>query len=127
MASFLFLMACGGSASGGINAYHSQNEIKNQVCQMASNINSYNNSMAQLLNSDILEESQLQSKCTQEKIKIVQNQALIRDLQVEFKKTYTTWTVIASVFMVFLIFIFACKKYLLGSTTEIPQKFLNPS
>ena len=116
--AFMGMMTIGSAISGGLNADSQQSDIKQNCCQLAASMNSLNKSMAEMITTDRYEEIALQQKVLSEKQKIIQYQNLITNLQVEFKKTYTTWVVVASVFMIFLIFIFAVKKFLLHATTE---------
>jgi outer membrane murein-binding lipoprotein Lpp len=110
--------AVGGTVAGGINSANQQQQIKNNVCQLAQQMKSYKSMMASetnLLASDAVE---MQSKINDLSAQITATKDNIKMQHANFKITYNRWTIAGFVFMVVLIFVLASKKIILGASTE---------
>lgn len=111
--------AVGSSISGSLNARAQQQQIKNEVCQLAQQMDQYKKVMAD--ESSILraENAQSQNKIQNMALSITQLKESISVRHANFKKTYNTWVIFSSIFLIILVFVFATKKFILGATTEL--------
>lgn len=119
MGGMMIAGAVGSSVSGGLNAKAQQQQIKKEVCQLAQQMEQYKQIMSSQAGILRAEEAEAQTKIQNMALSITQLKESISVRHANFKKTYNTWVVVSSIFLIILIFIFATKKFILGATTEV--------
>lgn len=121
MGGMAFFMAIAGGLSataGGINASKQQDMIKQEVCQIAQQMQTYKTMMLDQENILQMAAAQTQSQADDLLLQISSIKQSILQRHADFKKTYNYWVVASIVFLILLVFIFASKKLILHASTE---------
>ena len=116
-ASFFIMTGILSSVSSGISASSQQRKISNDICILADQMTQYKENMKDFDNILSLENSQVRAQTTDLMFQISTIQNSIRKQHAMFKKTYLIWSVIAIIFMIILVFIFASKIVILKAST----------
>jgi len=116
-ASFFIISGILSSVSSGISASSQQRKISNDICILADQMTQYKENMKDFDNILSLENSQVRAQTTDLMFQISTIQNSIRKQHAMFKKTYLIWSVIAIIFMIILVFIFASKIVILKAST----------
>lgn len=118
MAGFMLGTGALSATSGGIDASRQQADIESSCCQLIDKMNSYVQSMNGMLSNLNQENAEVQTEIGDLMFSISGMQQQIRDKHSNFKKTYRNWCIVASIFMIILIFIFVTKIVILKASTK---------
>ena len=121
MAGFIVVTGGLSATSAGINAHAEQEQIKQEVCQLAAQMKQYKQMMTQEVNIFAMAAAEEQNAADGIAMNISDLKDSIRRRHANFKQMYNMWVVVAVVILILLIFVFASKKLILHATTEPNQ------
>lgn len=107
-----------GGTAGGITASKQQSQINTNICDLATKMAKYKNTMVEADSALLVQTANTQQQVTDLAFQISSLQDDIRLQHQQFKKTYMYWVIAAIIFLMILVFMFASKKILLKATTE---------
>jgi len=113
----LLIPTIGGATSGGMGAKNQQEDINKQICLLAKSQVSYSNNINNLISQTDTLDANVNASITNLDISISNIQQQLKESHNEFKKTYRNYYVMAIIFMIVLVFIFASKLIILHASS----------
>jgi flagellar biosynthesis/type III secretory pathway M-ring protein FliF/YscJ len=116
-AAMLVIPTVMGAASGCKNGEDLQNQYNSQICTLAKQQQEYSNNINTLISNTKNLDEGVNDKITNLDISISDIQQQLKESHNEFKKTYRNYYVVAIIFMIVLVFIFASKLIILHASS----------